>query len=411
MNKTVIYFVLLLFFSLSAAAEEIHVLTADGELAKIQALVQKQPDLVNRQDQDNWTPLHFAAIGGHLEVAAFLIDRGAEVNAVDKYGLAPLDLAALKESDPLVDLLIRRGAEIRSREEILDRLGQRSQIPVLNFKKELVELLASKGITPEAGSRSFSAITLVMAVMKVREDVAGIKDLKELDRRPKFHPGTTSLHQAAEKGDLPRVKSLVQSNPRAVNVGDEFGITPLHFAAINNHRDVVEYLLAQGGLVNTRTHKGITPLYGACSEGRKEIAALLIAKGAVVNAATVEGATPLHAAPTREVAELLIKHGAKVTALNKYGYTPLHIAALYGHTPVASYLISKGAVVNQKNVFGWTPLMEAVYGDHGDTVQLLLEKGANVNAQNQSGSTALEIASILKSSEIAALLRRHGAVR
>jgi ankyrin repeat protein len=411
MNKTVIYFVLLLFFSLSATAEEIHVLAANGELTKIQALLQKQPELVNRLDQDKWTPLHFAALGGHLKVAAFLVDRGAEVNIVDKYGLAPLDLAALKESDPLVDLLIRRGAEIRSREEILDRLGQRTEIPVLNFKKELVELLASKGITPEAGSRSFSAITLVMAIMKVREDVAGIKDLKELDQRPTFHPGTTSLHQAAEKGDLPRVKYLVQSNPRAVNVGDEFGITPLHFAAINNQREVVEYLIAQGALINTRTHKGITPLYGACSEGRKEIAALLIARGAVVNAATVEGATPLHAAPTREVAELLIKHGAKVMALNKYGYTPLHIAALYGHIAVARYLISRGAGVNQKNVFGWTPLMEAVYGNHGDAVLLLLEKGAYVNAKNQSGSTALEIATILKSREIAAILRKHDAFR
>lgn len=408
-------FCILIFFLvltvLPARTDEIHDLAAAGETVKIQVLLQKYPDLLNSPDKDNWTPLHFAALMGYVELAEILIERGAHVNAGDKYGLTPLDLAALKESESLVDLLIRSGAEIRSREEILDRLGNRTEIPVLNFKSELVELLESKGFVPKAGKRTFSATTLVVAIMKVREDIAGIKDLKELDNKPKYHPGTTSLHQAAENGDLSLVRNIVESNKKMVNAGDEFGITPLHFAAINNHIQVVTYLISRGGRVNSKTKKGITPLYGACSEGRKEIVEMLIASGADVNAATEDGAIPLHAASTKEVAELLVKQGAKVMAKNKYGYTPLHIASLYGHTEVARYLISGGADVNNKNVFGWTPLMEAVYGNYVAVVQLLLEKGAYIHARNQSGSTALEIADILNSREIAAIIRKHSVNR
>ena len=56
---------------------------------------------------------------------------------------------------------------------------------------------------------------------------------------------------------------------------------------------------------------GWTPLHKAAYEGYREIVELLIAKGANVNAKNKYGTTPLDMANDRETADLLRKHGGK----------------------------------------------------------------------------------------------------
>ena len=72
--------------------------------------------------------------------------------------------------------------------------------------------------------------------------------------------------------------------------------------------------MAAGVDVNVKDGIGITPLHDACSEGHKEIVELLISKGAVLNAKDQDGKTPLDKAEHQErtkIADLLRKHGAK----------------------------------------------------------------------------------------------------
>ncbi len=61
----------------------------------------------------------------------------------------------------------------------------------------------------------------------------------------------------------------------------------------------------------TKNDYGWTPLHWAASRGHKEIVELLIAKGANVNAKNKYGTTPLDMANDRETADLLRKHGGK----------------------------------------------------------------------------------------------------
>ncbi len=63
---------------------------------------------VNGKINDGRMPLHYAANYGHADVAALLLDRGAEVNAKDNEGATPLQLSATQE---IKDLLIEAGAE------------------------------------------------------------------------------------------------------------------------------------------------------------------------------------------------------------------------------------------------------------------------------------------------------------
>ena len=50
--------------------------------------------VVNAAAGDGTTPLMLASLGGHLEAAAFLVSRGAQVNAKNKAGWTPIIAAA-----------------------------------------------------------------------------------------------------------------------------------------------------------------------------------------------------------------------------------------------------------------------------------------------------------------------------
>jgi ankyrin repeat protein len=68
---------------------------------------------VNAKTDDGWTPLQFAAMTGHKEIAELLIAKGADVNgkieiAVDK-GDTPLDWAIFNNHTEAIDLLRKHG--------------------------------------------------------------------------------------------------------------------------------------------------------------------------------------------------------------------------------------------------------------------------------------------------------------
>lgn len=62
-----------------------------------------------------WTPAHYAAAGPDVRVLAYLLDRGADINAVAPNGSTPLMMAAGHGTEDSVRLLIARGADKRLR--------------------------------------------------------------------------------------------------------------------------------------------------------------------------------------------------------------------------------------------------------------------------------------------------------
>ena len=89
-----------------------------------------------------------------------------------------------------------------------------------------------------------------------------------------------SIHNAAENGNLNRVKSLLNQGV-PVNSRNAHGWTPLHYAAsYSGNLSVVQELLRRGAHVNPRTRSGMTPLHFAVLAKHPHIIHALIRAGA-----------------------------------------------------------------------------------------------------------------------------------
>ena len=66
---------------------------------------------VNAQDKGGLIPLHNASSYGHLDIAALLIKFHTVVNATDKWGFTPLHEAAQKGRTQLCALLLAHGSD------------------------------------------------------------------------------------------------------------------------------------------------------------------------------------------------------------------------------------------------------------------------------------------------------------
>lgn len=69
---------------------------------------------VNGWDDNQLTPLHWAAEGCHAELIRLLIENGANINARNRQQETPLHWAAFSEHTDTTQLLIEKGAQIHA---------------------------------------------------------------------------------------------------------------------------------------------------------------------------------------------------------------------------------------------------------------------------------------------------------
>jgi ankyrin repeat protein len=69
-----------------------------------------------------------------------------------------------------------------------------------------------------------------------------------------------NLIEAVKRGDRESVRTILESDDRLADQRDESGATPLHYAALNGHREIAQLLLERGADINsTDSQFGATP--------------------------------------------------------------------------------------------------------------------------------------------------------
>ncbi len=209
------------------------------------------------------------------------------------------------------------------------------------------------------------------------------------------------------------IRDLLEKHPDWLNVGDDFGRTPLIQAVLSRHREVFSYLLSQGADVNRLDKEGMAALHLACYMGLDLWVEQLLQKGADADAQNnVLRYTPLHLAVkggcTRCV-EMLLAKGASLERIDGQGNTPLLLAATQGGAEIVRFLLAKGASAKDKDPEDSTALHLAALNGHKEIVSQLIAAGVPLNKKNGHKNTALQIALREQYPQVARLLLLAGA--
>lgn len=308
------------------------------------------PNVVGMFDQ---TPLAAAIGAADVALVEDLLAHGANANA--KVHETPLLLVSLHSKEVAAKLL-EYGADPNA----TTPSGTSALDEALRYPGNQVgELLARK-----------ARITLLAACALGRVDMVR----EELERDPKRVdaplPGTsktTPLMVAAQHSQIEVARYLLDKDA-SLAITDDRGLTPLHYAAQAGSTAVAQLLLERGAKVTHESGQG-TPLHRAAMYGKRDTVQLLLDRGADVNAmANVTGWTPLHAVASwsddAPVAELLLARGAELNRSRAdSGETALHAAAQSGSVKVTRVLLARGADISIRDSRGKTPLDWALWNN------------------------------------------------
>lgn len=113
MKQTLLAIIAALAFA--GCTPSLHKAAREGDADRVRKLLDAGADVnvrnANKQ-RLQYTPLHWAARNGHLEIAEILISRGADLDAEDPAYSTPLYLAAEEGYPKVVEFLISKGAEV-----------------------------------------------------------------------------------------------------------------------------------------------------------------------------------------------------------------------------------------------------------------------------------------------------------
>ncbi|MGV8040095.1 MAG: ankyrin repeat domain-containing protein [Thermoanaerobaculaceae bacterium] len=314
-----------------------------GDLAKVKALLERDPAQVNAKDDGGRTPLHLAARGTSTEVLALLVERGADVHALDGNGIAPLHSLASRGDADGIRLLLDRGAD--------------------------VNVSSPNRRTP-----------LHFAVLGRQDAVLGLLAERKANLESPDDRGRTPLVVAAREMAGPEVVRTLLDLGARIDAADRYGDTSLSLAAWRGSAEVVSLLLARGAALPPAGPKAQQLLGLAVSKGLPELFARLVEKGADLSAPTEAGGSLLAAAAeggSVPILQALIARRLDVDHRDDNGWTPLHFATDLGHRAAIELLLAKGASIDARTAMGQSPLNIAEDNGDSETIALLRARGAS----------------------------------
>ena len=192
-----------------------------GDLDALRHLIESGQAKATDRDEQNITPLHWAAINAQVAACRYLLEQGAEIDAVGGDLVAtPLQWAARNGYLYVVQLLIAHGAD----PNIVDSQGYNTLHLVTHSSS-------------------------VMPLLYLLHQPIGVDSKDSL--------GHTSLMWAAYQGDALSVDLLLKhgANP---NTKDDAGLSPLHWAVVRGNRVCIRKLIEAGADISAKDVEGRT---------------------------------------------------------------------------------------------------------------------------------------------------------
>ena len=277
------------------------------------------------------TALACAAKHGHVEIAGYLLEEGAKLEAIDGRGQTPLIWAVKRGCMNVVRLLIDNGANVNAHD---NQNGTPYTWALKRGHNAIVDLLIQTNLVSlEPQDKWYNSKTFEALETSV-EDWA--TQVNSRDRH-----GRTLLSRAAEFGHEASALPL-NTNGADLEADDGQGHTPLLWAAKRGHMSVVRLLLDHKACIEVKdSWFKKTSLSWAAKRGWGAVVQVLIDYKAGLAAADKYGQTALMWASKGgfvEIVDLLLKNGADIKAKDIKARDALMLAKLYKHDVVVRLL-------------------------------------------------------------------------
>ena len=283
---------------------------------------------------------------------------------------------------------------------------------------EAVRVLLDGRADPEWNGLNDRSL-IEMARERGHEEIAHILERARDSRgRVAAQASDHPIHDAAGRGNVDAVRTMLDAEAPLVDLADHLGGTPLHRAVLGGSPDVVNLLLDRGANVHA-VHGSARGLAGGLVQdvhaidlaiwgGRRQrnnltIAHLLVTRGATCDLTVVSALGDLD-----RVRQILDDDPSRIREARPCGRRPLSAAVEFGHDQIARFLLERGAnpTWDEPAAPRGSALHAASARDNLEMVKLLLAHGADPNEDVDSTASALAFAA---TPEIRELLRSHGA--
>lgn len=429
------------------------------------------PEAVNN---NGWKPLHFAAFYGHHKVVEQLKDIPVNPNSLTSEGRAAIHMAVAKNHINVLLVLIdwadreikfsTSNAEDKSYhfngENKINALhaaaargyAEAVKILVLQGQSANIQATDSNGCTAMHFAASYGHLEVIdflakqskslihkkasfiglmqtpLAVAMESKQIEAARLLKKLgaDSSVSSLPGFFSLPNWLYTLNDDNIVLLEDELNHGRSPNERVhGVCPLHFAAGENHSEVVKLLAKKGADLYAKTHwsnGGFTPLQIAVMCENPKVTQALFEAGCTVALSDAHD-TPLitlsvipnkgwlpcnlttaaaikiaeyfvdEKIPTvenrKEIIELLLAHGASLEQRQHNNWTPLHLVTIRGDLDFTRLLLKLGSNTETKDNLGRTALHWAAQIDNEPLIELLLEYKASLESYNNKGNTPL----------------------
>ncbi|KXS96665.1 hypothetical protein AC578_4402 [Pseudocercospora eumusae] len=368
---------------------------------------------INERDEENYTPLGMAILGGARHSVLLLLDHGASVNTRgghSQYAKSALFVAVQRGQQEIAELLLDRGADVNWSSRNSRHTWTPLFAAVANADHDMVDILLSHGANEfllngsnAARNRGKACTPYQEAVGKGFTQIVAVLTSHAMNQLTRCPDPLDYIIRHAKVGNLGLAIALTQCPTLGgYSFSDEHFRTFVTKLRWGTHsvkaadRAFADFLLSRGASVNATYDDRLATLLHLCHN--RAAAEYLLDRGADLQARDKDGRTPLHSARGNTLRSLLSR-GAHVHVRDSSGMTPLHSVAsssMLGFGDLET-LLNHGAVVDAQDDVGRTALHYAVQGwakesfreTAPDDVRLLLEKGANVNICDILGQTPL----------------------
>lgn len=383
----------------------IHFAARHGDTETVRQLAMNV-GLLNSQDKQGRTALHWAAIG-HTDIVEILLESGADVNVVDARGETPLHVAARWGKQAILQVLVQAGSDVHIQNKsnktalaLAIREGHSDAVETLtrwSAKKHLAAMPGGEMVSSYRKGKSLRAVAELLAA-------GADPNVEDADT------GQRLIDFAAATGDLELIRLLVEygASAEATSMGE----SPLCVALSNENWGVAEFLLQAPGVRVDRCDSVFgqdQPLCIASINGNAAMVRLLLKRKAVVNiACDEEGMTPLSCAAlagSLECIDELVKAGADIGASDASGWQAIHYAAAKGNTRTVEQLLRAGANADAVTSERQSPLHLSVNGGFRETVHMLVAAGAEATLRDSAGKSPCDYARDSGNSDLCDLLK------